>query len=127
MLPVFRLLAQLRRLRGTVFESFGKTAERRMERELIVSLSNSSMTLLSVVNANNRDAVSRIIRLYIDIRGFGPVKEESVHVVRSAITSAVQQLRGRAAKRLTNPRKGSESPGEIRSPTRSGQYSLGSR
>ncbi len=94
MLPAFRLLAKFRGLRGTVFDIFGRTAERRMERELIAEFEQQLDELLSVVNANNRDAVSKIIRLYMDIRGFGPVKEESVHVVRSAIASAVQQLRG---------------------------------
>ena len=36
MLPVFRILAGMRRLRGTPFDLFGYTAERRMERGLIL-------------------------------------------------------------------------------------------
>src|SRR5438270_756386 len=35
MLGVFRVLAKLRRLRGTAFDIFGRTAERRMERQLV--------------------------------------------------------------------------------------------
>ena len=35
MLPLFRILASMRGLRGTAFDLFGKTAERRMERDLI--------------------------------------------------------------------------------------------
>ena len=35
MMPVFRVLAKLRRVRGTALDVFGKTAERKMERALI--------------------------------------------------------------------------------------------
>jgi indolepyruvate ferredoxin oxidoreductase len=35
MLPAFRLLAKLKGLRGTAFDPFGYTAERREERALI--------------------------------------------------------------------------------------------
>ncbi|MGB5336420.1 MAG: indolepyruvate ferredoxin oxidoreductase family protein [Woeseiaceae bacterium] len=97
-LPVFRLLAGLRRLRGTPFDLFGKTAERRMERTLIVEFEQQVDDLLSVLGADNIREVSDVIRCYLDIRGFGPVKEESVQLVREAVASSTRTLLGDSRK-----------------------------
>ena len=93
-LPVFRLLAKMRGLRGTAFDIFGRTAERRMERALIVEFEQLADDLLAVVSANNIDDASELVRCFMDIRGFGPVKEESVRVVREAVANRMQELLG---------------------------------
>jgi len=85
MLPVFRLLAALRGLRGTAFDVFGYTSERRMERKLIEEFETNIEELLTVLSGANIDAVAELIGKYMDIRGYGPVKEESVHDVRNEI------------------------------------------
>ncbi len=88
MLPVFRLLAALRGLRGTAFDVFGYTSERRMERKLIEEFETNIEELLTVLSGANIDAVAELIGKYMDIRGYGPVKEESVHDVRKEIDAA---------------------------------------
>ncbi len=92
LLPVFRVLARLRRLRGTAFDIFGKTAERRAERALIVEFEQRIDELLKLVDADNLADISGIVALYMDIRGFGPVKEASMREVRVAVEDAMQQL-----------------------------------
>ncbi len=92
MLPVFRLLAALRGLRGTAFDVFGYTSERRMERALIEEFETNIDELLTELNAANVDAVAELIGKYMDIRGYGPVKEESVHDVRNEIDAARRAL-----------------------------------
>ncbi|MDH4107085.1 MAG: indolepyruvate ferredoxin oxidoreductase family protein [Gammaproteobacteria bacterium] len=92
MVPVFRLLARMRRLRGTVFDPFGYTAERRMERRLVVEFENQVGSLLEALDAGNRDRAAAVIRLYLDMRGFGPVKLEAVTRVRAEIRSALAQI-----------------------------------
>ncbi len=93
-LPVFRLLAKMRRLRGTAFDVFGKTAERRMERALISEFESRVDELLQVARPQNLAEISAIVRRYLDIRGYGPVKEASVSDVRAAIETAVSDLLG---------------------------------
>jgi indolepyruvate ferredoxin oxidoreductase len=71
--PVFRLLAGLRFLRGTPFDPFGYTAERRMERRLIRQYAADIDRLLARPPANPAAALA-LARLPLTIRGFGPVK-----------------------------------------------------
>ena len=85
MLPVFRLLAAMRRVRGTVFDVFGYTAERRMERALITEFEGLVDDLLADLRADNVARSTELAAAWMDIRGYGPVKEESVHDVRQRI------------------------------------------
>jgi indolepyruvate ferredoxin oxidoreductase len=82
-LPVFRLLARLKVLRGTAFDIFGHTAERRMERELITEFETLLDDALPNLNADNHAALLARVRAYLDVRGFGPVKEQAVREMRA--------------------------------------------
>jgi indolepyruvate ferredoxin oxidoreductase len=93
-LTVFRILTGMRGLRGTAFDLFGKTAERRMERALIGEFERHVDELLPLVDAKNIGEVSGIVRHYLDIRGYGPVKEEAVRAVRAAIEGSMKVLLG---------------------------------
>ncbi|WP_262694737.1 indolepyruvate ferredoxin oxidoreductase family protein [Kordiimonas aquimaris] len=81
MMPVFKVMARMRVLRGTKLDVFGMTEERRMERRLITEYKQDIMDIVSRVNAENMPTALRIAALPDDIRGFGPVKEESVEKV----------------------------------------------
>lgn len=70
----FKLLARLKRLRGTPFDVFGYTAERKMERALIKQYEGDMKAVLSSVTPATRDAVIALAQLPLQIRGFGPVK-----------------------------------------------------
>jgi indolepyruvate ferredoxin oxidoreductase len=69
-----RILAKMKRLRGTPFDVFGYTAERKMERALIAQYETDMKAVLKVVNDQTRDAVVALAELPLQIRGFGPVK-----------------------------------------------------
>ena len=84
MIPVFRVLAAMRGLRGTVFDVFGYTAERRMERELIIEFEHLLDELLPILDRDLHLA-TEIVQLYMTIRGYGPVKEESAEKVRRQV------------------------------------------
>jgi indolepyruvate ferredoxin oxidoreductase len=92
MIPVFRLLAALRRLRGTKFDLFGHTAERRMERRLIEELEATLETVLQHLDADNLALATEIIELFMEIRGYGPVKEAAVARVRPQIDQKIAAL-----------------------------------
>jgi indolepyruvate ferredoxin oxidoreductase len=70
-----RVMAKLKRLRGTPLDIFGYTAERRMERALIKQYEVDMRAVLPKLGADTRDAIVALASLPLDIRGFGPVKE----------------------------------------------------
>ncbi|MEP1963898.1 indolepyruvate ferredoxin oxidoreductase family protein [Tateyamaria sp.] len=74
MMRNFRLLARLKGLRGTLFDPFGRTEERRMERALIKQYAADITRVLPLLSDRTRDAMVALASLPLDIRGFGPVK-----------------------------------------------------
>ncbi|MCI5095399.1 MAG: indolepyruvate ferredoxin oxidoreductase family protein [Rhodobacteraceae bacterium] len=72
---LLRLLVKFKGLRGTPFDIFGYTAERKMERALIRQYEADMKTVLASVTDATRDAVLALAALPMDIRGFGPVKQ----------------------------------------------------
>jgi indolepyruvate ferredoxin oxidoreductase len=90
--PLFRLLAAMRRLRGTKLDVFGMTAERRMERELIAEFERTVDTLLQSLSTHNAEAAAAIVNRYLDIRGYGPVKEQAAVTVRRDVEQRLAML-----------------------------------
>jgi indolepyruvate ferredoxin oxidoreductase len=75
MLTAFRLLAKLKFLRGTTFDIFGRTEERRAERRAIADYrARLDEIAASLTTPNHADAVA-LAAVPLDIRGFGHVKE----------------------------------------------------
>jgi indolepyruvate ferredoxin oxidoreductase len=80
MYHVLRLLARLKRLRGTKLDPFGYTRERRAERRLITDYRSVIDFLLENLSADNRALAVRIAEIPMRMRGFGHVKERNVGV-----------------------------------------------
>ncbi len=89
-LPLMRVLASFRGLRGSKFDLFGLTAERRMERALITDFENLVEALLSSLDTNNLEQARAIVSLSMDIRGYGPVKALSVEDYRARLEPQLQ-------------------------------------
>jgi len=87
MVPLFRIMARMRWLRGTKLDLFGLTAERRLERALIGEFEETVEKLLTVLDSKNIGEAETVVRLYMDIRGYGPVKELAAHDVRGKIAA----------------------------------------
>jgi indolepyruvate ferredoxin oxidoreductase len=83
MLTAFRLLAKMKGLRGTAFDIFGKTEERKMERALIAEYRASIEKLLPALNATNAATAVEIARIPEQIKGFGHVKERNVAAAKA--------------------------------------------
>jgi len=69
-----RVLARMKRLRGTPLDVFGYTAERRMERALIKQYEADLREVLPRLTEATHEAVVALAELPLSIRGFGPVK-----------------------------------------------------
>ncbi|MFH1598988.1 MAG: indolepyruvate ferredoxin oxidoreductase family protein [Pseudomonadota bacterium] len=75
MFTAFKLLAKMKGLRGGAFDIFGRTEERRMERQLIVDYSKQLDELLAGLDGDNVDLAVQIASVPEQIRGYGHVKE----------------------------------------------------
>ena len=82
MLTGFKVLAKLKGLRGTAFDVFGKTEERKMERALFGEYTASIETLLKTLNAGNHATAVDVARIPELIKGYGHVKERNVKTAR---------------------------------------------
>ena len=80
---VFKLVAKLRFLRGGVFDVFGKTEERRMERRLIEEYFAIVDRLLARLDAGNLALAAEIASIPEHIRGYGHVKEAHLHKAKA--------------------------------------------
>jgi indolepyruvate ferredoxin oxidoreductase len=78
MLSAFRLLARFRRLRGSAFDIFGYTPERRAERRLIAEFEAILDEITATLTPQNHAAALALAGLPLEIRGFGHVKEASL-------------------------------------------------
>src|SRR3569623_1790224 len=78
MLPAFRMLAKMQPLRGTPFDPFGYTGERKMERALIKEYRKTILRLLPELRTNNVAQAAAIAALPEEIRGFGHVKTRNL-------------------------------------------------
>lgn len=76
-LPVFKLLARFRFLRGSRLDPFGYTADRKLERKLIQEYEQLVDELLPQLNSGNYVQIADILSLSEKIRGFGHIKARS--------------------------------------------------
>jgi len=72
--PAFGVLAKLKGLRGTAFDIFGRTEERRMERRWIADYRAGIERALAGLNAGTLANAVELARVPEDIRGYGHVK-----------------------------------------------------
>jgi indolepyruvate ferredoxin oxidoreductase len=95
--PVFALLAKGKRLRGTAFDPFGRTAERRMERSLIDDYEAHMREVAETLTSANHVAAVELASLPGQIRGYGHVKEVSVETVRAIEPKILEKYRNTPA------------------------------
>jgi indolepyruvate ferredoxin oxidoreductase len=81
----YRVLAPMKRLRGTWADPFGYTAERRMERALIGWYEGLMDRAAAEATPETADRWARILEAPMEIRGYGPVKEEAAQRVKAEI------------------------------------------
>lgn len=95
MLPVFRTMAKFRFLRGTLFDPFSYSEDRKLECNLIKGYEQDVVTAVKLLSPKTLDIAVELLSLPDQIRGYGPVKEASIAKAKARY----QQL----AKDLVNP------------------------
>ena len=94
MFTAFGLLAKLKFLRGGAFDVFGRTQERRMERQLIADYARTVEELLQTLDPDNVALAAQIAAVPEGIRGYGHVKE--AHLAKAKAREAELLARWRA-------------------------------
>src|SRR5262249_47607814 len=94
--PAFSVLAKMKFLRGTAFDPFGRTEERKTERALIGEYKAAIDELLRTLSTENLALAVDIARLPEDIRGYGHVKERHLAAARTKWAALMQQWRAGA-------------------------------
>ncbi|MCR9136465.1 MAG: indolepyruvate ferredoxin oxidoreductase family protein [Alphaproteobacteria bacterium] len=84
-MKLFGILARLRRLRGTWIDPFGYQEERRIERQLLRDYETLLDEVVGTLSADNRKAAADLLGYPDGIRGYGPVKAQSIEAARAAL------------------------------------------
>ena len=93
MMRVFAVLARLKGLRGTAFDPFGYTRERRRERALIDRYERTVAALLDGLDHSNHALAIEIASLPERIRGFGHVKAKSIEEAQHREAELLERFR----------------------------------
>ncbi len=91
-LTFFKPLARLKFLRGTGFDIFGKTSERKMERDLRDEFETLLKWGIDNLTTENKPLVLQLFEAPKIIKGFGHVKKQSVSAYRRKITRLTKQI-----------------------------------
>ena len=75
LMSAFKLLARLKFLRGTAFDIFGYSQERKTERALISQYESLVDELLAGLTPANHELAVKLASVPDDIRGYGHVKD----------------------------------------------------
>ena len=105
MLPILRVLAKLRWLRGTKLDPFGMSADRRLERELLARYEALLDRIAAELDDSRFELAVALARLPEQVRGYGPDQERGARRARARPSrssgSSGRRRRARAAARAS--------------------------
>jgi indolepyruvate ferredoxin oxidoreductase len=93
----FGLLAKMKGLRGTALDVFGRTEERRTERQLIVDYEKTIDELLAKLDRANHATAVAIASIPEEIRGYGHVKLRHLQAAKAKETELLAAFRSPAS------------------------------
>jgi indolepyruvate ferredoxin oxidoreductase len=93
MLPVFRLLAKGKAVRGTAWDVFGYTAERRLERKMISDYEALLDELAARLTPATHHTAVALASLPLEVRGFGHIKERGYQAAKAREAGLLADLR----------------------------------
>ena len=92
MTPVLNRLARLKGLRGTIFDPFGYTTERREEVALVNWYENGLKKLAGKITTDNQEDALAFLTAPLEMRGYGPVKRDAVAKQRPKADDALHRV-----------------------------------
>ena len=95
-LPLFQLLAKMKFLRGTTFDPFGYSLERRTERKLIADYKTMLNEVLANLAPENHHLAVGLAAIPEKIRGFGHIKQRQLQTAKADEAALLEQFRAGA-------------------------------
>jgi len=95
-MPVFRMLAKMKGLRGGPLDVFGYSAERRMERQMIRDYEALVDEIAARLSPATHAAAVALARLPLEVKGFGHVKLANYEAAKQREAALLGQLRNPA-------------------------------
>ena len=92
-LQVFKVLSRFRFLRGTALDPFGRTPERRLERQLIREYEDDIGSIVAALNEKNYPTAIAIAGLPEMVKGFGHIKMANIEKFQEARKDLFVQFR----------------------------------
>ena len=89
---MFKGLLKTKRLRGTRFDPFGQSEERKTERALIDSYRTTIDTIVLLLTEDNYDQAITLANVADQIRGYDTVKMANVEQYRSDLAEALKEF-----------------------------------
>jgi indolepyruvate ferredoxin oxidoreductase len=93
MLPLFRVLAKFKGLRGTPFDPFGRSLERRTDRKLIADYEALLEEIIARLTPQNHHLAVGLAVIPEKIRGFGHVRQRHLAAAKAAEAELLEQFR----------------------------------
>src|SRR5690606_38575333 len=100
-LPVLRVLAKLKRLRGTKLDIFAYGADRKLERALLGDYESLLERFAAELDEDRFEIALELARLPSQIRGYGPIKRRAAEQAATVRQRLLDQWS--APKRLERP------------------------
>jgi indolepyruvate ferredoxin oxidoreductase len=100
LLPVFRLLSKGKRLRGTAWDVFGYTQERKLERQMIADYELLLDEIVRRLSPQTHATAVALARLPLDIKGFGHIKLRNYKTAKAREAALLAKLRNPASPAL---------------------------
>jgi indolepyruvate ferredoxin oxidoreductase len=101
MTPVLRLLAAAKPVRGTIFDPFRWSHDRRLDRELLSWFLSVLAQARRDYDAKDHAVWMQALGAPMDIRGYGPVRDQAATEVRGRVSDLMQSLRPKPEHRAT--------------------------
>jgi len=102
-MPAFRVLAKLRRYRGTALDIFARSPERKMERALIGEYEAVVAEILDRMTPQNYPIAVDLASIPEHIRGYGHVKDRHLKDAKVREKALLAQLRDTKAPAVMAP------------------------
>jgi indolepyruvate ferredoxin oxidoreductase len=93
MMPAYRALARLKFLRGSAFDPFGYTVERRTERKLVADYGAMLEEILAALTPASHHLAVGLANIPEKIRGFGHVKARHLTAAKAEEAALLEQFR----------------------------------
>jgi len=98
MKSAFKVMRRLRFLRGTAFDIFGYTAERRRERSLITEYETMIAEILATLDHDNHRLAVALASIPEQIRGYGHIKDAHLERAKAREAELLEAYRNPAAR-----------------------------